>query len=149
MLSWKTHRLHALEIRQKHAYWEIPSRDKGFTRLRFLFFIPGWNYILVFLRGCLHVKFLPGMNLSLSKRQRWNFILEWKKEKKTCKHFIPGWNYTMSMIEFSGWNSCVNRIFFIPRQVSSWDEVSSWLHVNTLWQEWVHPRMKFHLSKNV
>ena len=69
------------------------------------------------LRGCLHVKFHPGMKSSLSmvkclllfkrfcrdgisspdERQGWNFILGWKKEKKTCKHFILGWNFKMSM----------------------------------------------------
>ena len=58
----------------------------------------------------LHLKFHPGMKSSLSmvkclllftrfcrdeissrdERQGWDFIPGWKKEKKTCKHFILG-----------------------------------------------------------
>ena len=73
---------------------------------------------LLFLRGCLHVKFHPRMKSSLSmvkclllftrfcrdeissrdERRGWNFIPGWKKEKKKCKHFIPGWNFKMSML---------------------------------------------------
>ena len=113
----------------KYLWWsdEVDPGWSVYTSF-FLFFTPGWNFIPVFLRGCLqakfdpgmklvpgrnhpclwwnvsyclHVfaemKFHPGMNSSLSKRQEWNFIPGWKKEKKTCKHFIPGWNFKMSM----------------------------------------------------
>ena len=70
-----------------------------------------WFYMMkqTCLTGCLHVKFHLGMKSSLSmvkclllftrfcrdkissrdKREGWNFIPGWKKEKKTCKHFIP------------------------------------------------------------
>ena len=44
--------------------------------------------------------------------------------------FQPGMNSTCFI---PGWNSHVNRNFFIPRWVSSWDEISSLLHVNALW----------------
>ena len=45
-------------------------------------------------------------------------------------NFNQGWNSTRFI---PGWNSHVNRNFFIPRWVSFWDEVSSLLHVNALW----------------
>ena len=73
-------------------------------------FIPEWNssrdeimpvYVempLTVYTFFAEMKFDPGMNSSLSKRQGWNFIPRWKKEKKTCKHFIPGWNFKMSML---------------------------------------------------
>ena len=81
-------------------------------------------YILEKFRGCLRVKFHPGMTLV----PRWNHPCLWwnisyclhvfaemkfhpamkdrdqilsrdeKKKKKTCKHFIPGWNFKMSML---------------------------------------------------
>ena len=44
--------------------------------------------LLLNVSDCLHVfawmKFHPRMYLSLSKRQGWNFILEWKEKKKSC-----------------------------------------------------------------
>ena len=69
-------------------------------------------------RGCLHLKLHPeinlvpgwhppdelisvpviGMNPSLSKRQGWNFVQVWKKEKQTCNHFITWWNFTKGML---------------------------------------------------
>ena len=49
---------------KKHAHFKISSQDEVFTRLFFLFFIPGWNFIPVFHPGA---SFIPG----------WNF---------TCKH---------------------------------------------------------------
>ena len=44
-------------------------------------------------------------------------------------NFILGWNSTRFI---PGWNSRVNRNFFIPGRVSSRDEISSRLHVNAL-----------------
>ena len=50
--------------------------------------VPGWNYPCLWwnVSYCSHVfvemKFHPGMNPSLSKRQGWNFILGWKKDKE-------------------------------------------------------------------
>ena len=68
------------------------------------------------IRGCLHVQFHPGMeypclwwNVSYClhvlaemkfhprKNSSWDERQGWKKEKKTCKHFILGWNFKMSM----------------------------------------------------
>ena len=46
--------------------------------------------LLLFTRLCWD-KISSGMNSSLSKRQGW------KKEKKTCKHFILEWNFKMSI----------------------------------------------------
>ena len=87
----------------------------------------------VFLRGCLHVKFHPWMKLSLSMvkclllftsfcrneissrdelipvKNRWNFIPEWKKEKKMCKHFIRGWNSEISAF-FYFWSMYSNML---------------------------------------
>ena len=63
----------------------------------------GWNDPCLWwnVSYCLHVfaemKFHPEMNSSQDERQGWDFIPEWKKEKKTCKHFILGWNFKMSM----------------------------------------------------
>ena len=71
--------------------------------------VPGRNHPCLWwnVSYCWHVfaemKFHPGMNSSLSKRQAWNFISGWKKEKKTCKHFIPQWNFKMSMLFFNFW----------------------------------------------
>ena len=77
--------------------------------------IPGWNHPCLWwnVSYCLHVfaeiKFHSGMNSSPSKRQGWNFIPRdecipgWKKEKKTCKHFIPGWNFKMSIFILNFW----------------------------------------------
>ena len=90
------------------------------------------------LRGCLQVKFHPGMKLvpgwnhpclwsmvkclllftrfcrdeisSRDERQGWDFILGWKKEKKTCKHFIPGWNFKMSMFLINFWRMHSNML---------------------------------------
>ena len=112
-------------MKKKHTHFKISSGDEVFTRL---FFIPGWNFIPVVLRGMssswdeilsrqkrVNSKrhftidrddFIPGRVSSrdeisrvntVSKRQGWNFILGWKKEKETCKHLIPGWNFKMSM----------------------------------------------------
>ena len=44
-------------------------------------------------------------------------------------NFIPWWNSTHLI---PGWNSRVNRIFFITGRVSARDEVSTRLHVNAL-----------------
>ena len=78
--------------------------------------VPGWNHLCLWwnVSYCLHVfaemKFHPGMNSSLSKRQAWNFIPGWKKEKKTCKHFIPGWNFKMSMFLINFWRMYSNML---------------------------------------
>ena len=85
---------------------------------------------LLFVRGCLHVKLHPGMKSSLSmvkclwlftrfcrdeissrdEKQSWDFIRGWKKEKKTCKHFIPGWNFKMSMFLINFWRMYSNML---------------------------------------
>ena len=45
----------------------------------------------------------------------WNFTcrhpLRWKKEKKTCKHFISGWNFKMSMFFFFIFDVCIQICF--------------------------------------
>ena len=41
---------------------------------------------------------------------RWNFIPGWKKEKKTCKHFILGWNFKMSMFLINFWRMYSNML---------------------------------------
>ena len=50
--------------------------------------VPRWNHPCLWgnVSYCLHIfpemKLRPGMNSSLSKRQGWNFIPEWKKKKR-------------------------------------------------------------------
>ena len=63
----------------------------------FLFFIPGWNFISVFLTGISSSQEEISRVGILSKRQGYNFTPGWKKETKTCKSFIPGWNFPISM----------------------------------------------------
>ena len=58
------------------------------------------------------MEFHPGMNSSLPKRQEWSFIQGWKKEKKTCRHFIPGYNFTMTMFLFNFWRMCLICFLF-------------------------------------
>ena len=47
---------------------------------------------------------------SWDERQGWDFIPAWKKEKKTCKHFIPGWNFKMSMFLINFWRTYSNML---------------------------------------
>ena len=106
----------------------------GFERLYFYevtlqYSCKKWNKYFK-LRGCLHAKFHPGMKSCLSmvkclllftrfcrdeissrdERQGWHFIPGWKKEKKTCKHFIPGRNFKMSMFLINFWRMCSNML---------------------------------------
>ena len=39
-----------------------------------------------------------------------DFIPGWKKEKKTCKHFIPGRNFQMSMFLINFWRMYSNML---------------------------------------
>ena len=48
-----------------------------------------WN-ISDYLHSFFEMKFNPEMNSSLPKRQGWNFILGWKKEKKDAQRYNPG-----------------------------------------------------------
>ena len=85
--------------------------------------VPGWNHPCLWWNisysYCLHLfanmRFHPGMNSSMSKRQRWNFTLGWKKEKKTSKRFIPGWSFKM-IVFFNFWcmNSNIMGTAFFP-----------------------------------
>ena len=43
--------IHTSKIKKKYTHFKISCRDEVFTRLFFLFFIPGWNFIRVFLTG--------------------------------------------------------------------------------------------------
>ena len=47
---------------------------------------------------------------SRDERQGWDFIPEWKREKKTCKHFILGWNFKMSMFLINFWHMYSNML---------------------------------------
>ena len=67
-------------------------------RTLFLKNTSGWLLLPIHLRGCLHVKFHPGMKSSLSvlkclhpgmKDRDEISSRDKKKDKKTCKHFIP------------------------------------------------------------
>ena len=40
----------------------------------------------------------------------WNFIPGWRKENKTCKHFISGSNFKMSMFFFNFWRMYSNML---------------------------------------
>ena len=72
--------------------------------------VPEWNHPCLWwnVSYCLHVfveiKFHPGM------KDGWDFILGWKKEKKTCKHFIPGWNFKMNMFFINFWRMYSNML---------------------------------------
>ena len=85
---------------------------RGCLRVKFhpgMKLVPEWNHPCLWwnVSYCWHVfaemKLHTGMNSSLSKRQGWNFILEWKKEKKTWKHFILGWKFTMNIFLCNFW----------------------------------------------
>ena len=79
--------------------------------------VPGWNHPCLWwnVSDCLHVfaemKFHTRMNSSLSERQRWNFILGRKKDKKTCKHYIPGWSFKMRMFFPFIFDVCIQICF--------------------------------------
>ena len=72
--------------------------------------VPGRNHPCLWwnVSYCLHVfaemKFRLRMNSSLSKRQGW------KKEKRTCKHFLPEWNFKMSMFFLNFWRMYSNML---------------------------------------
>ena len=72
--------------------------------------VPEWNHPCLWwnVSYCLHVfvemKFHPGM------KDGWDFILGWKKEKKTCKRFIPGWNFKMNMFFINFWRMYSNML---------------------------------------
>ena len=65
-------------------------------------FIRGWDFILVTCKRTL--RFCRYENSSRDERQGW------KKEKKTCKHFIPGWNFKMSMFLIIFWRMYLNML---------------------------------------
>ena len=110
--------------------------------------------------GCLHVKFHPGMKSSLSmvkclllftrfcrdeissrdERQGWNFIPGWKKEKKTCKHFILGWNFKMSMYLISFWRMYSNMLSKV--NVFEHDENMNEWNIRPLYKESEVPKEK-------
>ena len=89
-----------------NIFFHVPSHVRGCLHVKFhprMKLVPEWNHSCIWwnVSYCLHVfakmKFHPGMNSCLSKRQGWNFIPGWTKEKKTCKHFAPWWNFKMRM----------------------------------------------------
>ena len=66
-------------------------------------FIPGWNSS--------REKIIPVYGeMLLLTRFCWDERQGWKKEKKTCKHFIPGWNFKMSMF-FLIFDVCIQVCF--------------------------------------
>ena len=73
-----------------------PTHDSFTFNSQFLEGIYTWNFILGWNHPCLWWN----ASYCLHVLQRWNFIPRWKKEKKTCKHFILGWNFKMSMFFF-------------------------------------------------
>ena len=100
-----------------HNYGNLSDFVRGCLLAKFhpgIKVVPGRNHPCLWwnVSYCLHVfaemKFHPRMNPSLSKRQGWNFIPGWKKEKKTCKHFISGWNFKMSIFFFNVWRMYSN-----------------------------------------
>ena len=82
---------------------------------------------------CLHVfaeiKFHPGMNSSLSKRQGW------KKKKKTYKHFILGRNFEMSMFFFFIFDVCI-QICFPKLTCLNIMRVWKWWNIRPLYKKW-------------
>ena len=81
---------------------EISSRDE--TRPRMKSSLSMVKCLLLFTRFC------RDEISSRDERQGWNFIPGWKKEKKTCKHFIPGWNFKMSMFLINFWRMYSNML---------------------------------------
>ena len=81
---------------------EISSRDE--TR-------PGMKSSLSMVKSLwLFTRFCRDEISSRNERQGWDFIPGWKKEKKTCKHFIPGWNFKMSMFLINFWRMYSNML---------------------------------------
>ena len=84
--------LRQIFFKKNHAHFKILSWDEVFTCLFFLFFIPGWNFVSVFLTG------MSSSRDEISSRQkrvnskryltidRDDFIPEWNFiAAKTCK----------------------------------------------------------------
>ena len=77
---------HIWKHTSKHAHFKISSRDEMFTRLFFFFFIPGWNFMPVFLT------WMSSSQDEISSRQ---------KRVNSKRHFtidrddfVPWWNFT-------------------------------------------------------
>ena len=79
-------------------------------------FIPGWNrprmksFLSMVKCLLLFTHFFQDEISSRDERQGWDLILGWKKEKKTCKHFIPGRNFKMSMFLINFWRMYSNML---------------------------------------
>ena len=107
---------------------------------------------------------------SPDERQGWDFIPGWKKEKKTCKHFIPGWNFKMSMFLINFWRMYSNmlskvNVFEHNESMNEWNirplykksevpkewrqQVKNQKSKNILFllfSLWVQKRLKFHFA---
>ena len=107
---------------------------------------------------------------SLDERQGWDFIPGWKKEKKTCKHFILGWNFKMSMFLINFWRMYSNmlskvNVFEHNESMNEWNirplykksevpkewrqQVKNQKSKNILFllfSLWVQKRLKFHFA---
>ena len=77
----------------KRMWVKTIQRLRGCLHVKFhpgMKLVPGWNHPCLWWNASLHVfaeiKFHPRRNSSLSKMQGWNFIPAWKKEKKTSAH---------------------------------------------------------------
>ena len=107
---------------------------------------------------------------SPDERQGWDFIPGWKKEKKTCKHFILGWNFKMSMFLINFWRMYSNmlskvNVFEHNESMNEWNirplykksevpkewrqQVKNQKSKNILFllfSLWVQKRLKFHFA---
>ena len=107
---------------------------------------------------------------SPDERQGWYFIPGWKKEKKTCKHFILGWNFKMSMFLINFWRMYSNmlskvNVFEHNESMNEWNirplykksevpkewrqQVKNQKSKNILFllfSLWVQKRLKFHFA---
>ena len=107
---------------------------------------------------------------SPDERQGWDFMPGWKKEKKTCKHFILGWNFKMSMFLINFWRMYSNmlskvNVFEHNESMNEWNirplykksevpkewrqQVKNQKSKNILFllfSLWVQKRLKFHFA---
>ena len=96
--------IHTSKIKKKHTHFKISSRDEVFTRLFFFFFYPAMKFHLgknvSTVKGCLHVKFHPGMKLVPGR----NHPCPWRNVSY-CLHLF---------LQYCGWfvNGCERK----PRQ---------------------------------
>ena len=141
--SWVFFNWDSLHIRLNSQYESWSYQKKKLKKIKRLFtheissrmkLVPGWNHSCLWwnVSYCLHVfaemKFHPGM------KDRWDFILGWKKEKKICKHLIRGWNFKISMFLINFWHIYSNKLSKV--NVFEHNESMNVVNIRPLFKKW-------------